>query len=134
MTLSELICFRCNSSELKLFLEKEENSIFECQNCQRRYCRKGSLALYDAWPCPIGIALYPVIFEENPTCKALQNAELFMAEQSSTNLELIIEDIEQELSVPRQQVRNILDCVASEAELRNYLKHLSEHLKVLGRL
>lgn len=67
-------------------------------------------------------------FFECETCQA----EALTESQSNTQLVQIIEDIDQELSDPRQQVKNIFDCVASESELRKYLHHLSEHLKVFA--
>ena len=78
---------------------------------------------------PISLVLYPVIFELYPSQHCERIAAMFAKEESTERIKLMVQEIRLELDDPTQQVRDILDCRASEEELRNYLRCVAEHLE-----
>ena len=97
-------------------------AFFECPECHRRYALQPGKALTFRWGHPISQALYPVMFAEAPQDRedGAIAADL-PALQGEARLRHIAE-IEHELDRPTQTVRDILDCIADEAALRNYLR------------
>lgn len=51
-------CFRCVALSLEIVQELEDCYFCQCRNCNRKCCQKNDLAMCNAWPCPMGIALY----------------------------------------------------------------------------
>lgn len=125
---SSLLCLRCKTTALIPLASPDEISFYECPQCRRQFARKPGHALHFRWMQPISVALYPVIFEQNPEQGCEQVADT-LAEQKSTEwIRLLIQEIRLELADPTQQVRDILDCRATEEDLRAYLRCLAEQL------
>ena len=121
-------CLRCKTIDLGELASPEGISFFECPECHRNYARKPGGALFFRWPHPIGLFLYPVIFEANPPQHCERVAEMFGRQESSERIEQIVREIRLELDDPTQQIRDILNCDASEEELRKYLRCLADRL------
>ncbi len=73
-----------------------------------------------------------MIFESEPITRAASQADYLFRSQDRNIIHSIIEDIEAELTSPTQNVRDIVDCKASESDLREFLLELSKHLKELS--
>ncbi len=54
---------------------------------------------------------------------------MFAEQDSIEQIRLIVEEIKLELDDPTQQIRDILECRASEEDLRNYLRCVAERLE-----
>lgn len=149
-SMSKHRCLRCKTVPL-IALEPihPEISFFECSNCRRQYALKPGKALTFRWMHPISLALYEVIFDAEPV-KSWAAREAALVEQVQVHpeterlmrkigvslepptpeqLELIVSEIRLELEDPTQQVRDILDCRASEDELREWLRRYAEHVE-----
>ena len=81
------------------------------------------------WLHPISLVLYPVIFEPDPGQHCERVAEMFAKQESSEQIKLIVQEIKLELDDPTQQVRDILECRASEEDLRKYLRCVADRLE-----
>lgn len=125
------LCFRCKNTELCMAEQLEDCTFFDCKECRRKYCQQNGLGLCDAWPSPLGIALYSMIFERDPVEKAPSHADYLFRAQTSELVRSIIIDIDHELATPAQRVRDIVNCNASETDLRQFLEILSARLKEL---
>jgi transposase-like protein len=121
-------CLRCKTTELIALASPEGISFFECPKCHRPFARKLGGALSFRWLHPISLVLYPVIFEANPGQSCERVADMFAKQESSERIKLIVQEIELELHDPTQQVRDILDCHASEDDLRKYLRCVADRL------
>lgn len=53
---------------------------------------------------------------------------MFAKQQSRERIKLIVQEIKLELDDPTQQVRDIVECRASEDDLRKYLRCVAERL------
>jgi hypothetical protein len=84
--------------------------------------------LCSRWPGPLGLILYPVIFADNPAEDCERVADMFAKQESRERIKLIVQEIKLELDDPTQQVRDIVECQASEDELRKYLRCVAERL------
>ena len=114
-------CLRCKTTGLVALASPEGISFFDCPKCDRNYAQKPGGALCFRWQHPISMVLYPVIFEANPAERCERIADMVAKQESSERIKLIVEEITLELDDPTQQVRDILDCLASEENLRKYL-------------
>jgi len=121
-------CLRCKTMELSELDSPEGISFFECPKCHRPFARKSGGALCFRWLHPISLILYPVIFEANPGQSCERVADMLAEQESSERIKLIVQEIRLELDDPTQQVRDILECHASEAELRKYLRCVADRL------
>lgn len=121
-------CLRCKTIELTTLASPSGISFFECPQCHRNFARKPGGALCFRWPGPIGLILYPVIFADNPVQDCERVAEMFAKQQSRERIKLIVQEIKLELDYPTQQVRDILECQASEDDLRKYLRCVADRL------
>ena len=121
-------CLRCKTTELISVASPGGISFFECPECHRNFARKSGGALCFRWPHPIGLVLYPVIFADDPGRDCERVAEMFAKQETSERIRLIVQEIKLELDDPTQQVRDILECHASEDDLRKYLGCVSERL------
>lgn len=121
-------CLRCKTTELIVSASPSGISFFECPNCHRNFARKSGGALCFRWLHPISLVLYPVIFEANPARDCERVAEMFAKQESSERIKLIVQEIKLELDDPTQQVRDILECHASEDDLRKYLRCVADRL------
>lgn len=72
-----------------------------------------------------------MIFERDPVEKAPSHADYLFRAQTSELVRSIIIDIDHELATPAQRVRDIVNCNASETDLRQFLEILSARLKEL---
>jgi transposase-like protein len=121
-------CLRCKTTVLIVSPSPSGISFFECPKCHRNYARKSGGSLCFRWPHPIGLVVYPVIFEANPGQHCERVAKLFAKQESSERIKQIVQEINLELEDPTQQVRDILECHASEDDLRKYLRCVADRL------
>jgi hypothetical protein len=121
-------CLRCKTVELVVSTSTSRISFFECPRCHRNFARKSGGALCFRWLHPISLVLYPVIFEADPGQHCERVADLFAGQESSERIKLIVQEIKLELDDPTQQVREILECRASEEDLRKYLRCVADRL------
>jgi hypothetical protein len=91
--------------------------------------RKNGGALCFRWLHPISLVLYPVSFEADPVQHCEHVVEMFAKEKSNEQIRLIVQEIKLELDDPTQQVRDILECNASEEDLRKYLRCVADRLE-----
>ena len=128
-------CLRCKTTELVALGSPENISFYECPSCQRNFTKKPGGALHFRWRHPISLILYPVIFKKNPMEYFKQIAAQASTQDPPATPDSIertrrtIQEIRLELDDPTQQVRDILDCCASEDDLRNYLRCMAEFLE-----
>jgi|GEM_PF-866869 len=117
-------CFRCNA-QLTFIEEHKDVSFYYCNNCERRYSKKGDKQITDAWLSPISTVLYGIIFENDyiPDEKARENAE-DLKHFSKDELGQIISDIEEELANPKQRLIDMLNLHGTEENTRDYLKRI----------
>ena len=126
--MTTLLCIKCKDEALKIV----DENFYRCGKCERQFRVADSGELVDRWMSPISIVLYPVIFSARPVEDAQRVAEglyestipgsnsIFM-EFSLEQIQYLITDINDELSTPTQKVSAILDCKASEEDVRKYL-------------
>ena len=128
--MSERRCLRCKTVPLTgVEPRSPEIHFFECPKCGRRYAQKTGKELTFRWLHPISLALYDVIFHISPGGEAARVAAQFIGRSSGEELELFVREIRLELEDPTQQVRDILDCRASELVLRQYLHLFAAHIE-----
>ncbi|MFX1251854.1 MAG: hypothetical protein ACFFCZ_09620 [Promethearchaeota archaeon] len=82
----------------------------------------------DRWLSPLSIALYPIIFDLNPQSRTKDIANLLKKQKSSEELKLLINEIIDELTHPKQKLKEIFDLKISEQDIREYLKLLNKEL------
>jgi hypothetical protein len=71
---------------------------------------------------PVSLALYAVMFEPDPAVHAGRVAAMFRRRDwSPDKLAAMTREIALELEQPTQQVRDILDCAATEEKCRQFL-------------
>jgi hypothetical protein len=123
-------CFRCVSVELRRLPESSTGVEFlECPSCRRHYARRSSGPLTYRWLHPITLALYGVIFDEDPVPQAVPQAEAFLRGRPPDELRRIVGEIELELNEPTHEVRNALENHASEEKCREYLRAFVAHIR-----
>jgi len=122
-------CLRCKTVALIRIERHVGITFFACPNCRRDYALQSGKRLTFRWLHPISLALYPVIFDDSPTERAAAIAAMFLKQNAAEILELYVPEIRLELDDPTQQVRDILNCCASEQELRKYLRMFCEHVE-----
>lgn len=128
--MSEQYCLRCKTVTLmKLEPHDLQITFFECAACRRHYALEPGKQLTFRWLHPISLALYSVSFDDAPTERVADVVALFVKQRSSEQLALFVQEIRIELDDPTQQVRDILECRASEEELRNYLRLFCEQVE-----
>lgn len=125
----QLHCLRCKTTELIALASPDNVSFFECPKCHRNFARKAGGTLCFRWMHPISLVLYPVIFERDPLQHCERIATMFAKQESIERIKLIVQEITLELDDPTQQVRDILDCRASEEDLRRYLRAVADRLE-----
>jgi hypothetical protein len=125
-------CLRCKTPSL---VESEHHHpdirFFECPKCERCYALQPGQHLTFRWMHPITLVLYRVIFDAAPVERAGIVAKKFAQYYSREKQISMIEEIRLELADPTQQVRDSLDCRASEEDLREYLRSFCECLEHL---
>jgi len=126
---SQPYCLRCKTAELVALPSPDDTSFFECPKCHRNFVRKAGGALCYRWLHPISLVLYPVMFDGDPGRDCERVAEMFATQKSSEQIKLIVQEIRLELDDPTQQVRDILECSASEEDLRKYLRCVADRLE-----
>ena len=117
------MCLRCPGVELVPGRgSSPEIDFFDCPACHRNYARKPGQSLTYRWLHPVSLPLYSVLFDSNPLSRASHIADLFIQQQSRPRLRQMIAEIEEELTRPTQQVREILDNPQTEGQCREYLR------------
>jgi len=125
-----LICLRCSDITLQLLPTSGDGiSFFDCPSCKRSYAKKDGGSLTFRWRHPITIALYNVIFEDEPLPYAIREAGFFMEGRPREILIRMVEEIELELDYPTQEIREALDNRATEEKCREYLRAFVSHIR-----
>jgi hypothetical protein len=125
-------CLRCKTIALtELGPADLEIRVFECPSCQRHYALRPGKQLTFRWLHPISLPLYAVIFYPAPVSRAVSVATMFVRQMPPDQLQQMIDEIRLELADPTQQIQDILDCRASEQELRDYLRVFADNLERL---
>jgi hypothetical protein len=123
-------CLRCAGVILDRAPESPTGiDFFECPACHRRYAKKPGGVLTYRWLHPVTLALYGVIFEEDPVRLAVPQAEHFLKHRLPHELLQIVEEIELELNQPTQNVRDALENRATEERYREYLRAFVAHIR-----
>jgi hypothetical protein len=126
-------CLRCKSVSLNDLPSPEGIQFFECPKCHRQFAMQPGRAMTFRWLHPISLALYPVIFDTDPAARAATVAEELSKSQTSEWLSSLINEIDLELADPTQDLSVMLDCRASDARLRDFLRGVAERLSAGGR-
>ena len=120
--MSELRCLRCKTVPVAEARPPGPRiAFFECPRCRRQYALRPGKRLTFRWPHPISLPLYAVQFDESPAGRAAEAAASLVRHRPAEELASFAREIRLELDEPTQPVRDILDCRASEAELRAFL-------------
>jgi hypothetical protein len=124
-------CLRCEGAPaLTADVSPPDIAFFTCPRCGRRYAQSAGGQLTFRWGHPISFALYPMIFVRAPAELQTSQVDTFVADYPPETLEAAVAEIRLELETPTQQVRDILECPAPEAELRDYLRRFCERADV----
>jgi hypothetical protein len=131
--MNELRCLRCKTEPLSVVAQIDPRiAFFECPNCRRQYAKLPDKELTFRWLHPISMALYGVQFDESPIGREAEVTDHFIQTRPTKGLEWFAQEIRLELERPTQQVRDIIDCRASEDVLRVFLwsvvKRIESHL------
>ena len=122
-------CLRCKNIKLnKLPESTDQCTFYSCPNCHHHYAKEPGQSLHDRLRWPFNIALYYIIFDPKPQSRAKEIANRLKKEKSQETLKIIRSAIIDELTHPKQKLKAILDLKASEQDIREYLKLLSEEL------
>ena len=122
-------CLRCKSVVLLGLPSPEKIAFFECPKCGRPFAKRPGQSMTFRWLHPISVALYSVIFEADPAPHARAVAESLSKDQTTDWLSLLIDEIELELRDPTQDLSAMVDCCASDARLREFLRSVAERLQ-----
>ena len=129
-------CLKCEDS----VLADEGDSFYKCPLCNRRFRRKTDGSLVERWLGPVSAVLYAVIFDRSPKSRAseiseglyqsvIPNGKSMFRRFTYDQIQYLIKEIEGELSNPTQNVKDILGCVGSESDLREFLSLVVKQLK-----
>ena len=129
--MTHLHCLRCKTVALSSSESPPEIQFLECPSCGRRYALEIGRQLTFRWLHPVTLALYGVIFQERPIEGVGLIAQQFLKHRSPEELEWIVNEIRLELNDPTQQVRDTLDCRASEEDLRQFLQLFCDCVELL---
>jgi hypothetical protein len=120
--MNELRCLRCKTVPLSVVAPIDLRiAFFECPNCRRQYAKLPDQELTFRWLHPISLVLYYVQFDESPIGRETEVTDHFIQTRPTEELEWCAQEIRFELECPTQQVRDIIDCRASEDVLRMFL-------------
>jgi transposase-like protein len=128
-------CLRCDGQTLVSVESPKGKGItfFECPECKRHYALAKGRTLTDRWLSPITLPLYGTIFSSNPPEDAERVALSFLDQESPERLQTLLEEIDDELSSPKQCLQHIFNQSQSEQSLRLFLRRFSDcvaaHLK-----
>lgn len=102
---------------------------FECPSCKRQYAKQPGASLTYRWLHPVTLALYGVIFEQDPVPRAEYLATRFVRDLPRYVLIHTMREIELELNEPTQPVREALGNYATEEKCREFLKAFVSHVR-----
>lgn len=122
---SNVSCLRCAAVTLRGLPHTGGGvSFYECPACMRHYAQKQGGALTYRWLHPISLALYCVLFEREPLGHVQRSTEQLLRGRTEEQVSSMVQEIELELGHPTQQVREIVDNVATEEACRAFLAEL----------
>jgi transposase-like protein len=126
---SATFCLYCESAPLLVLSESDERiTFFRCPQCHRQFAQSPGKSLTERWSGALSLVLYGVIFSPRPQAEAERIAEMLCAQKSQETIAWIESEIRLELASPKQNVRDILDNVASEQDLREFLALVANKL------
>jgi hypothetical protein len=127
---TDRFCLRCKDVALASLSPVQDIAFFECPQCRRQYALKPGKDLTFRWGHPISHLLYPVIFSTSPLAAEVNRVVRTILETTSeSDRKAAVEETVLELNDPTQKLVDILDCRASEAELREYLSAVCDHIR-----
>jgi hypothetical protein len=124
-------CLRCANVKLRRLPGSTfEIRFFACPRCHRQYAKKPETALTFRWLHPVTLPLYAVLFEVEPL-SAIEIAVIkCMKGRSRKELCAIVDEIDLELESPTQNIREILDNLATEEKCRDFLRAFVTHVRL----
>jgi hypothetical protein len=126
--MDQLYCPRCRGPLQRLEPLDNEVAFFECLECGRQYALQHGKGLTYRWLHPISLALYGFELPIEPQ-KVSRAASSLLKGRPSDQVAALVKEIKLELKDPTQQVREILDSRATEAELREFLALVCESVE-----
>jgi hypothetical protein len=128
--MSANLCLRCETTQLDVLPDSNDQiTFYECPSCHRQFAQTPGRGLCDRWLSPISLVLYGMQFEAKPQMHYQSIARSLLHDRSRREVELMVEEIDRELSKPTQQVRDILGLPQDEEELRSFLRLVVDYLK-----
>jgi len=125
-------CFRCDN-DLIMIENHDEITFYKCEKCNRNYAKSTGKSLTDRWGSAISIPLYLIIFEKEKVAiqRIKQYAKGFYEDREKYDLKILIEEIDDEINHPKQQLIDIHDAYGTEEIARDFLHQLSIEIKKL---
>ena len=116
-------CLRCSGQALVLVpSDSQDVQFYECSVCLRQYARRPGGSLTYRWLHPISLVLYGFSFRSKPWEGLASRVALSVQRgRSPAEIAAFVREIEIELEEPTQQVRDILNTEASEADCRAFV-------------
>jgi transposase-like protein len=127
--LSEHYCPRCKTVLLVETEQYPEIRFFICSNCGRRYALEPGKTLTLRWGEAVTLPLHDVYPYDFPVEHAGRIARSFVSQCSAEELDWMVREIRLELDDPTHEVRDTVDCRASEKDVRLYLLSFCEHVE-----
>jgi transposase-like protein len=119
-------CLRCDAVQLvRLPESSDEIEFFHCPSCHRPYAKRSGGSLTFRWLHPISLALYDVLFDDDPVSRADEVAWKHGGRMAAR----FASEIELELANPTQEVRAILDNPQSEEVCREFLREVAARIR-----
>lgn len=126
---SAVSCLYCESVPLIVLPESgEQIAFFRCPQCHRQFAQRPGKSLTERWLGALSLVLYGVIFSTKPQSEADRITAMLCTQESKEKLAWIESEIRLELASPKQNVRDILDNLASEQDLREFLALVADKL------
>lgn len=123
------LCLYCPSIPLELLPETNEQiAFYRCPRCQREFAQCPGQSLTTRWRGALSLVLYGVIFSQHPQERAIPLADMLCNQKSIQELQWIVDEIRLELATPTHQVKDTLDLVASEEDLRDFLASVADRI------
>jgi hypothetical protein len=126
-------CLRCANVALVPDADSPDTvTFYECPACYRRYALKDGGSLTFRWLHPISIALYAFAFRSEPPAGHVENAARDILNLEGDERPRFVEEIQDELDHPTQQISQMLDFEKTEAECREFLVAVMERTRKLA--
>lgn len=123
-------CFRCGTP----LIFSEDTGKFhssQCQKCGQGYSKeKGKSLIESRANSSFTLPLYSIIFEQKKVSNEIVNRNVSaILEYDKRYIKVLIQDIDEELNMPKQKLNNLLNLKGSEEITRDFLSRLSSEIK-----